>query len=231
MKLKALLPVLVLAAFSVSCDQETPTVPDDTAAVPADVPLFAKPNCEVDPSHPSCKDVEDPKQAPYEFVYDFTDDRDGGSSSFVLDSDCVLMLPGPGPDGYGRTYWCDVSEPIFRLKVVDTSTNAHVTEGTVAWKLCKHVDGYAVDWTKCGVGQRGKRVYHAVYFDEYVTTGSGVFEVTLTNWVAGQSVWGMSWAYWDDDKPKPDIETKFKDLACVDYRNSFDGPFIPCPAP
>jgi len=54
MKLKALLPVLVLAAFSVSCEQNPPTVPDDSAAVPADGPQFAKPGaC---PGHPSCKD-------------------------------------------------------------------------------------------------------------------------------------------------------------------------------
>lgn len=58
MKLKAVLVVLLLAAFSVSCDQEIPTTPDDSVAAAADGPLFGrgKPTCEVDPTHPSCKD-------------------------------------------------------------------------------------------------------------------------------------------------------------------------------
>lgn len=56
MKLKSLLAVLVLTAFAVSCEQSAPTVPDDTVAIPADGPQFAKPNCGVDLTHPSCKD-------------------------------------------------------------------------------------------------------------------------------------------------------------------------------
>ncbi len=177
-----------------------------------------------------------PKQEPYEFEYDFTDDRDGGSSSFALGSDCVLKLPGSGSIGYGRTYWCDVSDPIFRLKVVDTSTNQPVTGGTVVWKRCERIaDDEPVGWTKCGVLQRGKRVYRAVVFGQDIEPVGGVYELELSGWVDGADVWGMSWGYWDDDKPKPDIETKFKDLACVWYRNAYDGPVWkscdPPPAP
>ena len=223
MKLKAVLVVLFLAVFAVACDQEAPTAPDDTVAVPADGPLFARPTC---PGHPSCKDGEDPKQKPYEFEYDFTDDSDG--SSIALGSNCVLKLPGSGEIGYGRTFWCSGPTPTFKLKVVDTSTGLGVVDGFVVWVRCEHVDGYPVDWTKCGVRQRSERKsYQNVYFGIDETPADGVFQVILTNWSAGESVWGMRWLYWDDGK-KPDIETKFKDLACVGYRNAFEGPQTPC---
>ena len=231
MKLKSLLAVLVLAAFAVSCDQDTPTMPLDD-------PMFAKGGIPGPPGGQS-PGPGDGKEEPYEFVYDFTDDRDGTSSN-ALESDCVKKSPAETTeesDGYGKTFWCSkpssMENPWFRLKVLDTSTNppVPVTAGTVVWGRCQRIaDDQPMDWTKCGVLQKpGKKAYHGVYFGEDNLPVDGVFKLELKDWVDGAYVWGMSWAFWDDEKPKPDMETKFKDLACVDYRNPYLGPYVSCP--
>jgi hypothetical protein len=48
---KRIIPFLLLAFVAVACERDGPTVP-------VDGPQFAKgkPNCDIDPSHPSCKD-------------------------------------------------------------------------------------------------------------------------------------------------------------------------------
>jgi hypothetical protein len=135
MKLKALLPVLVLAAFSVSCEQETPTAPDDTAAVPADGPQFAKPVCPG--PHPSCKDGdEEPK---YSLVYDRVDE---GTGNYILSllpgSDCRRVSRFDGEElvnAADATFWCNTDDPTFIQQVIDPEGDP-VTGGTVTFSAC-----------------------------------------------------------------------------------------------
>jgi probable HAF family extracellular repeat protein len=48
--MKRIIPVLLLAFVVAACQEDAPTVPT------VGDPQFAKPDCEVDPDHPSCKD-------------------------------------------------------------------------------------------------------------------------------------------------------------------------------
>ena len=102
MKLKAVLPVLVLAAFSVSCEQNPPTAP------PADGPLFrgGKVDCELTPTHPKCKNED----GDGETVYSATDlgtltgGKKSESSAYDLTDEAMPTVVGGSFDlkvGYG----------------------------------------------------------------------------------------------------------------------------------
>jgi hypothetical protein len=124
---------------------------------------------------------------------------------------------------YGKTFWCDRSNPTLKLKVVDVSSGGGptpVTGGAVTFQLCEDLNNNPVDWPKCGVLQKRKRRdYQVVDYAVVDVNGIGVAEVTLTGWMKGSSVWGMRWEYDKGDGRKPEAEIKWFDLAHVNYTN------------
>jgi hypothetical protein len=193
----------LLAFAVVACQQDTPTDP----ALGPQLKKGGKPK---------------PPEVEYQFLYDEAPHQN------PLGSDCWKKSP---ETEFGKTFWCDQNDPTFKLQIVEVSSEGvptPVETGTVSFKRCEHVDGYPVDWTKCGVLQkRNRRDYQGVDFGtpyEFKGNENGVAMLTVEDWKASTpespgSVWGMHWEYYEVGGRKPAASIKWRDLAYDGYVN------------
>ncbi len=222
--MKRIIPFVLLAFVAVGCERDGPTVP-------VDGPEFAKgkPNCDVDPSHPSCKDDGGGDggggKAVYSFVWPETPE-----AAQELGGDCWRPHweegyednPEEHPENpYGRTWRCPVGgDPTLAFRVVDSDGN--LVAGTVTFLRCEDEGGVPQTWHYCGVRHKDRRSYSANQYGDPVPVVDGIVGVTLLGedrvvlhefpiqGPGDQYGWGgMRWYYDAGDGKKPELESNW----------------------
>lgn len=216
-------PFLFLAVLALACQDQGPTQPLDASGLPV---LAAKPECDLDPSHPACKSHDG--GGDYSFVHPMNE-ADAGA----LGGDCWYPEPGGDPgwgtlNPFGRDFRCRADltdadgnprDPLLRFQVMSGSDP--VSAGTVTVLRCENVETHEpVRWDLCGVRQRPP--YHKLFAArEYqldIDLSDGVADVTIADRVVLYDLdhypnqpeelgWGgFRWKYRDGDKGNLDSD-------------------------
>ncbi len=183
--MKYMTPSLLLTLLLFGCRDQGPTGP----MLEPDVRTFAaKPDCEVDPNHPACKDGSD-DPAGYSFAYPATEDE-----AAALGGDCWYPDPGGEPgwgtlNPFGRDFRCPVVDetgsplvPVLKFQVLDGGSP--VSTGSVKFWRCENVEtGEPVRWDLCGVRQRPpyKKLFESREYHTDLDLSDGIAEVTFTD--------------------------------------------------
>lgn len=214
--MRHLTPFLMLVFLALACQDQGPTEPLDPSDLTA---LAAKPNCDLDQTHPACKD--DDGGDGYSFVYPMT-----MAEASAPGSDCWYPEPGGDPgwgtlNPFGRDFRCPVDltddggnprDPVLRFQVM--SGGDPVSLGTVRVWRCENVETHEpVPWELCGVRQRPP--YHKLFASQVyhidMDLSDGVADFTFTDRVVlydqdrypnqpEELGWGgFRWKYLDGD--------------------------------